>query len=116
MDQLLKRLRRHSNPILWFIQQTWDRITDRPLWSSQQAALNIRDEADVVLYLVNAAEEPEEAGYVAPELELLGWIGRPVVLLLNQTGEASAGEAMAERLAAWRRHVQPAEETPRSAA
>jgi hypothetical protein len=35
---------------------------------------------------VNASEDPESAGYVAPELELLGWIGRPVVLLLNQTG------------------------------
>ncbi len=100
--RLLRRLRHHSNPVLWFVQQAWDRMTDRPLWSSQQAALNIRDQADLVLYLVNAAEEPEEAGYVAPELELLGWIGRPVVLLLNQTGEAVAG-----RLEAWRRHVEP---------
>ncbi len=105
--RLLKRLRRHSNPVLWFVQQVWDRITDRPLWSSQQAAINIRDEADVVLYLVNAAEQPEEAGYVAPELEILGWIGRPIVLLLNQTGEADAGpEAMAERLRAWRHHAE----------
>ncbi|MEM7352614.1 MAG: GTPase domain-containing protein, partial [Acidobacteriota bacterium] len=105
--RLLKRLRRHANPILWFVQQTWDRITDRPLWSSQQAALNIRDEADLVLYLVNASEEPEEAGYVAPELELLSWIGRPVVLLLNQTGGGDAApEAKAERVEAWRRHVE----------
>ncbi len=105
--RLLGRLRRHSNPILWFVRQVWDRITDRALWSSQQAALNIRDQADVVLYLVNAAEEPDEAGYVAPELELLSWIGRPIVLLLNQTGEADAGlETMAERRQAWRRHVE----------
>ncbi|MCP3964412.1 MAG: GTPase domain-containing protein [bacterium] len=103
--RLLKRLRRFGTPLLWFLQQTWDRITDRPLWSSQQAALNIRDEADVVLYLVNAAEEPEDAGYVAPELELLSWIGRPIVLLLNQTGEADAG-SRADRLSAWRRHVE----------
>ncbi len=103
--RLMKRLRRHSNPIMWFVRQVWDRITDRPLWSSQQAALNIRDQADVVLYLVNAAEEPEEAGYVAPELEILSWIGRPIVLLLNQTGEADGAQAMAERLEAWRRHA-----------
>ena len=32
-----------------------------------------------MLYLVNASEDPEQAGYVAPELELLGWIGRPVL-------------------------------------
>ncbi len=105
--RLLKRLKRHSSPLLWFVTQVWDRITDRPLWSSQQAALNIRDEADVVLYLVNAAEEPEEAGYVAPELEILGWIGRPIVLLLNQTGDVDASsQAMAERLDAWRRHAE----------
>ena len=68
---------------------------------------NIRDEADVVLYLVNAAEEPEEAGYVAPELELLRWIERPVVLLLNQIGEMSWSRAlMSERLELWRRWVE----------
>lgn len=105
--RLLKRLRRHEKPLLWFIQQTWDRITDRPLWSSQQAALNIREEADVVLYLVNATEEPEEAGYVAPELELLSWIGQPILLVLNQTGGGDAApEAKAERVEVWRRHVE----------
>ncbi len=105
--RLLRRLRRQGSPVLWFLQQTWDRITDRPLWCSQQAAINIKGEADIVLYLVNATEEPEEAGYVAPELELLSWIGRPVVLLLNQTGGAeSAPEARAERISAWRRHAQ----------
>ncbi len=105
--RLLARLRRHSKPILWFVSQVWDRIADRPLWSSQQAALNIRDEADVVLYLVNAAEQPEEAGYMVPELEILSWIGRPIVLLLNQTGEIDSGaEATAERLETWRRHTE----------
>ena len=43
-----------------------------PLWCSQEAVRNVRDEADVVLYLVNAAEDPEAAGYVPPEMELLG--------------------------------------------
>ena len=102
--RLLKRLRRYETPLLWFLQQAWDRLTDRPLWSSQQAALNIKNDADVVLYLVNAAEEPADAGYVVPELELMGWIGRPIVLLLNQTGQDAGAAAMAERLAAWRRH------------
>ena len=45
---------------------------------------NIKDDADVVLYLVNASEDPDDAGYVAHELELLGWIGKPVMVLLNQ--------------------------------
>ena len=42
----------------------------------------------MVLYLVNAAEAPEHAGYLGPELDLLTWVGRPVVMLLNQTGPA----------------------------
>lgn len=105
--RLLKRLRNHDRPFVWFFQKIWDRVTDRPFWCGQQAALNIRDQADVVLYLVNAAEEPEDAGYVLPELELLDWIGKPVVIVLNQTGDlAPESDLMALRLDAWRRHVR----------
>lgn len=105
--RLLKRLRVHDKPLLWFFQQAWDRLADRPLWSSQQAALNIREEADLVLYLVNATEEPEEAGYVVPELELLDWLGVPVLLLLNQAGDlALRRELLGERLRLWREHTQ----------
>ena len=57
-----------------------------PLWSSQQAVRNARDEADVVLYLVNAAEDPEDAGYVEPEMRILQWIGKPIIVLVNQMG------------------------------
>jgi hypothetical protein len=105
--RLLTRLRRHDQPLVWLLQQLWDRFADRPLWCSQQAALNVREEADAVLYLVNAAEDPEEAGYVAPELDLLSWIGRPILLLLNQTGEAgTAPERLAGRVEVWRRAVE----------
>jgi hypothetical protein len=52
---------------------------------------------------VNASEDPESAGYVAPELELLGWIGRPVVLLLNQTGPHAPAEARERDTARWRK-------------
>jgi len=105
--RLLARLRRSGQPIVWFFQQVWDRIADRPFWCSQQAALNIRDEADVVLYLVNAAEEPEDAGYVTPELELLEWLGKPVVIVLNQTGELAAeSDLMRLRMDVWRRHLE----------
>lgn len=86
--RLLRRLRGESNPVGWLIAQAWDRVANRPLWSSQQAIRTARDQTDVVLYLVNAAEAPEHAGYVAPELDLLTWVGRPVVMLLNQTGPA----------------------------
>ena len=84
--RLLSRLKNSGNPIGWFISQVWDRWRERPLWSSQQAIKNARDEADVILYLVNAAEDPASATYVDLEMQVLGWIGKPVVVLLNQMG------------------------------
>lgn len=84
--RLLSRLRMSGNPIGWFLTQVWDRWRERPLWSSQQAIKNAREQADVILYLVNAAESPASASYVALEMEVLAWIGKPVVVLLNQMG------------------------------
>ncbi len=104
--RLLKRLKASGQPVRWLVTQLWDRFRDRPLWCSQQAVLNVQEEADVVLYLVNAAEKPESAGYVAMEMEILTWIGKPVVLLLNQTGPPRA--AIEEELeeADWRYHLK----------
>ncbi|MEO8304703.1 MAG: DUF3482 domain-containing protein [Betaproteobacteria bacterium] len=84
--RLARRLGQQGNPVGWFLSQVWDRFRDRAFWLSQQAVGNVRDHADVVLYLVNASEVPEDAGYLAPELEVLEWIGKPVIVLLNQTG------------------------------
>ncbi len=84
--RLAKRLAQQGNPIGWFLSQVWDRFRDRAFWLSQQAVANVRDQADVVLYLVNASEAPEDAGYLAPEMAVLEWIGKPVIVLLNQTG------------------------------
>jgi len=104
--RLMKRLKRESSPVLWFLSQTWDRITDKPLWCSQQALKNVRDEADVVLYLVNAAEPPEAAGYIGPEMEILGWVEKPVVVLLNQTGTQGSPALEAAELESWRAHLK----------
>jgi hypothetical protein len=93
--RLLKRLKQQDKPLLWFISQAWDRMTDKPLWCSQQALRNVREEADVILYLVNAAEAPADATYVAHEMEILSWVKKPVLVLLNQTGPA---RPMAEEL------------------
>jgi hypothetical protein len=103
--RLLKRLRREKNPVLWFLSQTWDRLTDKPLWCSQQALKNVRDDADVVLYLVNATEPPEVAAYITPEMEILGWVGKPVLVLLNQTGPAQDPAIEESELNAWRDHL-----------
>jgi hypothetical protein len=102
---LLKRLQRERHPLLWFLSQAWDRITDKPLWCSQQALKNVRDEADVVLYLVNAAEPPEAAGYIKPEMEILTWVGKPVLVLLNQTGPSLDAEAERLEIDSWQQHL-----------
>jgi hypothetical protein len=100
--RLAKRLRQQDNPVGWFLAQVWDRFRDRPFWLTQQAVRNVRDQADVVLYLVNAAEAPGDAGYLAPELTVLAWIGKPVLVLLNQTGTPrERAEELAEE-ARWR--------------
>ena len=98
--RLLARLRKHKSPLGWFLHQVWDRLRDRPLYSSQEALRNVSEEADVVLYLVSAAELPEEAGYVGPELEILSYVERPILALLNQTG--TPGTDIAAATAAWR--------------
>ena len=84
--RLLKTLRDHDEPLQWIEAQAFDRHAQRALYCDREALLGVRDESDVVLYLVNASERPEDAGYVDSELELLSWVDRPVLLLLNQTG------------------------------
>jgi hypothetical protein len=105
--RLRQRLRLADNPIGWLLMQVWDRFTDRPFYSSQQAVRHVRDESDAVLYLVNAAEDPAAAGYVEAEMQILGWIAKPVVLLLNQMGPPRGAAADAADEAAWRQHLAP---------
>jgi hypothetical protein len=103
--RLLRRLRQSGNPFGWFLSQVWDRYTDRPFFSSQQAMRNVRETADVVLYLVNAGEDPAAAGYVAAEMEILGWAGKPVLALLNQLGPPRPAQAEARDVERWSRSL-----------
>ena len=100
--RLLRRLRNERNPLGWFLHEVWDKVTDRALWCGQEAVRNIREDADVVIYLVSAAEDPEDAAYVPLELELVGWLEKPVLLLLNQTGDADDATQLEAR---WRAAV-----------
>ncbi|NGZ88624.1 GTPase domain-containing protein [Duganella aceris] len=104
--RLLKRLGQSGNPIGWFLREVLDRYRDRPFWLSQQALRAARDAADVVLYLVNSSEDPRDAGYVPAEMKILEWLGKPVVVLLNQTGRPRPqAEEQAEQ-ARWRDHLR----------
>ena len=108
-QRLAKRLAQAGNPMGWFLSEVWDRWRDRPFWSSQRALRNVLDEADVVLYLVNASEAPEDAGYLDAELQVLALAGKPVVALLNQLGPAGAAAGAETPLAArWGQRLQQA--------
>lgn len=84
--RLMKRLAMAGNPIGWFLREVLDRYRDRPFWLSQHALRAARDEADVVLYLVNSTENPGDAGYIPAEMRILDWLDKPVLVLLNQMG------------------------------
>jgi len=103
--RLLRRLRNAGNPFGWFLAQVWDRVTDRPFWCSQQAMRNARESSDLVLYVANAAEDPAAVGYVDAELEILGWIGKPILVLLNQLGTSPSPGRVHDDLARWEGHV-----------
>lgn len=99
--RLAKRLKQRDNPIGWFLAEVWDRWMARSLWSSQQAMKNVREHADVVLYLVNASESPAAIGYVEAEMQIMAWLEKPVIVLLNQIGQPRPKEAEQADLTAW---------------
>lgn len=104
--RLVKRLKHAGNPLGWILTQVWDRYNDRPFWCSQQAVRTARDDADVILYLVNAAEDPAGAAYIVLEMDVLTWIGKPVIVLLNQMGPPRGPEAEAREEEMWRSHLE----------
>jgi len=103
--RLLRRLALAGNPIGWFLREVFDRYRDRPFWLSQQALRAAREQADVVLYLVNSSEHPRDAGYLPPEMKILEWLDKPVMVLLNQLGPPRPhAEEQAEQ-ALWQQHL-----------
>lgn len=100
--RLARRLDASGDPIGWFLSEVWDRFRDRAFWASQQAVRNVRERADIVLYLVNAAESPAHAAYVPSEMRILEWIGKPVVVLLNQLGRPRPAAEEEADVQAWR--------------
>ncbi|MBK9134814.1 MAG: GTPase domain-containing protein [Betaproteobacteria bacterium] len=103
--RLARRMRQSTSPLGWLLSQVWDRWSDRAFWMSQQALKHVKDGADVLLYLVNASEP--EAGYLASEMQLLGWTGRPVLVLLNQLGAPREAAREADEVQRWRERLSP---------
>ncbi len=100
--RLVGRMQQNGQPLGWLLSEVWDRWRDRAFWATQRALRHAQAESDVVLYLVNAAESPAAAGYVAPEMALLDWLDKPVLVLLNQLGAPRAPAAEAADVEAWR--------------
>jgi hypothetical protein len=103
--RLAKRFAQGGNPLGWFMSEVWDRFRDRPFWLTQRALRNVLDEADAVLYLVNAAEAPEDVGYLDAELAVLAQLGKPVLVLLNQLGAPRAPADEAAEVRRWRTRI-----------
>ena len=90
--RLARRMSNAGNALGWLLTEVWDRWRDRPFWASQLAIRHVLGQADIVLYLVNASEAPEDAAYLAPELQVLALLKKPVLVLLNQTGPVGQPE------------------------
>lgn len=103
--RLLRRLSMAGNPIGWFLREVFDRYRDKPFWLSQQALRTAKESADVVLYLVNSTELPRDAGYLPAEMNILAWLGKPVVVLLNQLGPPRPHNEEQAEQARWQQHL-----------
>jgi Domain of unknown function (DUF3482)/50S ribosome-binding GTPase len=103
--RLAKRMAKADNPIGWFLTEVWDRWRDRAFWSSQRALKHVWEQCDVVLYLVNASEAPEDVGYLDAELQVLALTGKPAIVLLNQLGTPGDDAALEAR---WRKRLDGA--------
>ncbi|MES2715017.1 MAG: GTPase domain-containing protein [Pseudomonadota bacterium] len=114
-QRLARRLAQAGNPLGWVLTEVWDRWRDRAFWASQRAIRHVLGETDVALYLVNAAEAPEDAGYLASELQVLGLLGKPVLVLLNQLGPPGSAAAEAQQLQQWQAHLEALAARPGSA-
>lgn len=99
---LAKRLEGRSNPVGWFLAEVWDRVANKTQWLNQKAIKHVREISNVVLYLVNATELPDTAPYVSAEMRILEWIGKPVIVLLNQMGEPKSPEAEQADVDRWK--------------
>ena len=103
--RLLRRLALAGNPIGWFLREVFDRYRDKPFWLSQHALRTAKESADVVLYLVNSSELPQDAGYLPAEMKILEWLGKPVVVLLNQLGPPRPGAEEQAEQGRWKQHL-----------
>jgi hypothetical protein len=103
-QRLLQRLQRSGTLRGWLLTEVWDRWLYPGFHFSQKVLRTVQDEADVVLYLVSAAEPPDAAGYLDSEMALLECIGKPVIVLINQLGSDQDVAQEAADVQQWQLH------------
>ena len=101
--RLAQRMALAGNPIGWLLTEVWDRWRDRAFWSSQRALKHVWEQCDVVLYLVDASQAPEDVGYLDAELQVLALTGKPAIALLNQLAPGGDESALEAR---WRQRLE----------
>jgi hypothetical protein len=85
--RLLRRLKLAGNPLGWFMREVWDRTTDSGFYHTQIVLRQVMRETDVVLYVVDtASEHGGPGGATEAEIDLLARLGKPAIVILNQTG------------------------------
>ena len=104
--RLAKRMQQSGSALGWFLTEVWDRWRDRAFWSSQRALKHVFEQCNVVLYLVDASQAPQDVGYLDAELQVLALAGKPALVLLNQLG-APGEDAQLE--ARWRERLKDAQ-------
>ena len=100
--RLAKRLQQKCWWWAWVVREVWDRYKNPRLWRGQRVAMDMKERADVVLYLINSVERPVDAIYVAPEIEVLTWIGKPILTILNQFDNSKMSDKEIAAIDEWR--------------
>ena len=88
------------------MSEVWDRAVNKSQWINQQALLHVKDTSSVVLYLVNADQLPDTTPYVTAEMQILEWLEKPVIVLLNQLGEPKSAREENQLVARWKQALE----------
>lgn len=102
--RLAARLSRGQKPSGWLLREFWDRLVDPEFYLTQASLKHVAESTDVVLHIVDIAAEHEGPDLrTRSELEMLGFLNKPVILILNQTGRAWSHTEASTEEATWRR-------------
>ena len=100
--RLARRLATLDRPMVGFLAMAWDRWRDRRCGRASRRCATCATKRMSCCISSTRRRSPSDAGYIAPELQILEWIGKPVVVLLNQTGTPRAAAVEAAEIERWR--------------